>query len=157
MKLPTREITFRDIKNADKEKLIQDMQLDKVEDEDLDSFLDSFEKNFTNSLDLNAQVRTVKIAERQQKLWYNNTLRTQPRKVRNRERIWRKYKLEHQWLAYKCELTIYNKLLYKHKVNTYGKKFVISKETRNIYMLLSLILLESKSLTPYQSVNLTLN
>ena len=60
------------------------------------------------------------------------------RKLRNRERVWRKYREQHHWTAYKTELRIYNNLLYKTKceyISAQVHKF--KGDRKNLYKLVS--------------------
>ena len=114
-KLPIKDITFRDLKNVDHDELLTEMDLGNVKGDDLDDVLTNFEEKIFLALDKLAPLKTIHVAVRDHKPWYNNSLRTQLWKVHNRERIWRKYKAEHQWLAHKTELRNYNNLLFTIK------------------------------------------
>ena len=112
---PSRKISYRKIKNADNDVLIQDMHLDEILEGNLDELLTAFESNVISALDKHAPLLRKKIAIRNSKPWFDSDLKEQQRKVRDRERIWRKYKQHHQWLAFTEERKIYSKLLYKKK------------------------------------------
>ena len=66
-----------------------------------------------NALDEYVPEKKINIAVCDQKPWYTRDLRMQLRTVRNRERIWRKYKEDEHGMACKAQLSIYSKLLYK--------------------------------------------
>ena len=50
--------------------------------------------------------------------WFTKEIRDQKRIVRNREKIWRKYREEHQWEAFKHEQTLYKNLIKYNKEST---------------------------------------
>ena len=93
------------------------MELDEIEDTTLDELLQNFETSVTNALGEYVPEKKINIAVRDQRPWYTRDLRMQLRTVRNRERIWRKYKEDEHWMAYKAELSIYSKLLYKTEIS----------------------------------------
>ena len=60
--------------------------------------------------------KNIKTTNRPKHLWYNTVIRNQCKIIRNREKIWRRCRQDHQWKAYKIERDIYNHLF------TYNKK-----------------------------------
>ena len=133
-----KEITFCDLKNIDQDNLINSMQLTDIKGDSIEDLLVKFKLNVENALDLHAPEITIRISDRPNKLWYNNSLNSQLRIVRNRERIYRKYKENHQWLAYKEQLNKYNKMLYKFKSEYITSEVLKFKgDTKNLYGLMS--------------------
>ena len=111
--LRIKNITYRKIKDADPEKLINDMNLEQINGDTLDELLTSYHENVLTALNFNAQLKTAKITIKDVKPWYNSVLRDQLKMIRSRERCWRKYREDHQRKAYQHERLIYSKLLYK--------------------------------------------
>ena len=82
--------------------------------------------------------------------WHNKLIKDQKRGIKNREKIWKKYKQDHQWHAYAKEKNIYNRLLIYHKKQTLLQKIKDSnKDTNKLFNLVS-NLTNSKSGNPMQ-------
>ena len=96
-----KDISFQNWKNVDPDRLIKDMELQDVAGEDLDQLLLPYSQHIQSALDIHAPIIPVKATNKISNPWYNKTLHKQLRTVRNRERIWRKYKQDHQWCAFK--------------------------------------------------------
>ena len=62
-----------------------------------------FQHELSRVLDKHAPKMTRKLPARQPKPWFNKDIKEQKWKVLKRERIWRKYRENHQWLAFKVE------------------------------------------------------
>ena len=84
------------------------------------------EDQLSKIYDLAAPMRTIKIAERIRVPWFTSDVMTQKRIVRNRQKIWLKYREEHQWSAYKRERTRYRNLL------NYNKKCCLTRSINKI-------------------------
>ena len=136
--LPITDITFWDLKNVNHNALLAEMDINNVNGDDLDSILKNFEDKILLALDKLTPLKMIHVAVRDHKPCYNNSLRTQLRKVHNRERIWRKYKAEHQWMAYKTELGNCNNLLFMTKCDYIRNKILQNKgDTKKLYSLVS--------------------
>ena len=48
-------------------------------------------------------MKKMKIISQESQPWHNNELKEQKHKLRQREKIWRKYSEKHQWNAYNDE------------------------------------------------------
>ena len=70
---------------------------------DLSELVYNMEKNIQEALDIQAPLKKKQLPIRTRVLWYTNELKQQEQTVRRRERIWRKYRAEHQWTALKEE------------------------------------------------------
>ena len=78
-----------------------------------------FEEELLKALNRVAPLKTIKCTNRQKHPWHNQFIKEQKRVVKNREKIWRQYRQEHQWLAYTKERNTYNRLLtFQKKTNT---------------------------------------
>ena len=80
-----------------------------------------FEEELLKALNRVAPLRTIKCTDRQKHPWHNRFIKEQKRVVKYREKIWRQYRQDHQWLAYTKERNIYNRLLTFHKKQTLSK------------------------------------
>ena len=119
--LPIKEVEFRKFKDINMEMFANDMDLDSIDGTNLDELLLSFNEKITDALNIHAPIQKSKITNRKSRPWYNEDLKEQHRIVRNRERIWRKYKEDHQWNAYQQERLRYNKHLYKQEMSIHSK------------------------------------
>ena len=77
------------------------MELDKIIDDDLDKFFSHISTNVTKSMNKHAPIRKIVKEVKDKKPWYNDELRQLKLMLRYRENIWKKYKEDHLWLAYK--------------------------------------------------------
>ena len=55
---------------------------------------------------------------RQPKPWFREHIKEQKQKVHRRERIWRRYREDHQWLAFKSEKQKYREMLKDAKISS---------------------------------------
>ena len=105
-------ITNRNYKRLDREKFMESLDF-KTDTDDIETLENGFDSVVKNSLDKLAPVRTRTITVRQNKDWFTDELRHLRSCVRRRERIFRKYKEDHQWIALKKTRNSYK---YKLKV-----------------------------------------
>ena len=84
-----------------------------------------FEEELLKALNRVAPLKTIKCTNRQKHPWHNQFIKEQKTVVKNREKIWRQYRQEHQCLAYTKERNTYNRLL------TFQKKQTLSKLIKN--------------------------
>ena len=74
--------------------------------------------------------------EGKHELWYNEKIRQQKRKVRQRERTWRRYVEDHQWQAYTVERNRLNRIIYASKKETLCTKVIeCKKHNRKLYII----------------------
>ena len=79
------------------------------------------------ALDATAPIKSIKFTNRPKHSWFNKFIREQKSVVKNHEKIWRKYKQQHQWQACMKERNIYNRLLIYQKKQMISKKINESK------------------------------
>ena len=87
------------------------MSLEMIKAENLDGMVAMLEENFSTALNNQAPKVTKVIAVRKKKPWFGNELKLQNRKVRRREKVFRKYRLQSCWIAFDSERTKYRKML----------------------------------------------
>ena len=84
----------------------------------LDEVHNLFEEELLMALNRVAPLKTIKCTNRQKHPWHNQFIKEQKTVVKSREKIWRRYRQDHQWLAYTKERNIYNRLLtFQKKTN----------------------------------------
>ena len=89
-------------------------------------------------MDKHAPTVTRRVTVRKCELWYNNRIREQKKKVRHRERVWRKYVEDHQWKAYAEERNRLNRMIFANKQETFRNKVQeCGKDTKKLYQLMN--------------------
>ena len=117
-----KEITFRHIKDIDYAIFAKDLYLDNIEENELDSMVESFNNRLQSTLDSQApQIKKI-ITTRPKNPWFTPELKLQKQAVRCREKAWRKYKEQHHWQALQTECNKYKSLLKSIKRKTLIKK-----------------------------------
>ena len=93
--------------------MISDINLDSInlDSENLEEILSLFKLCASLSVNKHAPEKLLKMLLRDSQPWFNQELQDLKRLVHNRERIWCKYKQDHQWCAYKEHHRKYTKLL----------------------------------------------
>ena len=86
------------------------MQHSKLEDA-----LEAYTKELERTLYKLAPVKERADYRKPSRPWYNTSLLEQRKIVRNRERIFNKYRLDHQWKAFTRERNRYNTMLNYYK------------------------------------------
>ena len=56
-----------------------------------------FKEELLKALNQVEPLKTIKCTDRQKHPWYNRFIKEQKRVVKNREKIWRRYRQDHQW------------------------------------------------------------
>ena len=118
-----------------------------IEDQidDIDTLVTNLETALRESLDSHAPERSKVITCRPKCPRYTDDLKHQKGVVRHRERIWRKYREDHQWLAYKSEKRRYNNMLFESKkINIANKVNQCNRDTRQLFRLVSNITTSTK-------------
>ena len=83
---------------------VKDMLLTKIADDlDLAMMIEDFQQELGRVLDEHAPMITKRLPIRQPKPWFSEDIKEQKQKVYRRERIWRRYRENHQWLVFKIE------------------------------------------------------
>ena len=76
---------------------------DLLECDDLQSLVVKFEQAMKEAYDKHIPIIAKKVIKRPRKLWFNEELKEQKCRVREREAIYQKYRRNHQWTANKIE------------------------------------------------------
>ena len=107
-------------------------------DENIDELVLVLEVELDRVLDLHAPSRTKYIMLRQSRPWFTEEIRTQKKTVRRREKIWRKYREDHQFVALKVECNKYRKMLNQSKCNITSVKVAECKgDSKLLYRLVN--------------------
>ena len=79
-------------------------------EDDLDVLIEKFDDELSMVLDKHVPIKTMKITDRKKGAWFYDEVKEAKCKMR-REKIWKHYKQQHQWISYKTEKDSYNRLL----------------------------------------------
>ena len=105
----------------------------------LEELVQNFEATLTSALDICASETTCTRTIRSQNDWFNENLQEQKRIVRNRDRVFGKYRENHQWTALKKERNKYNYMLKQTKKQTRSDKIMMCQGILKSYMRLSIV------------------
>ena len=127
-------------KDLDIETFMNDINLNNVyvDSLDINIVVESLEKELTRVLDKHAPVKTRTVTHRKKQPFYNQCLKNQKHCVRNRERIWRKYRETHQRKALNIERNKYNRMLRKYKFQELNNKISeCGRDTKKLFNLVN--------------------
>ena len=111
-KIWRRTITNRNYKSFDKEKFVTEvLDLHNRNLKNVTDLANNLEVALKEGLNKNAPETTKTITVRPVNPWFNDELKEQKRRVRNREKIWRKYREIHQFQAFKNEQKTYKNMI----------------------------------------------
>ena len=101
----------------DAEKFFADLDLNNLslEMDDLEEMLKNCKDVVNRSLDKQIPYKMRKIPKVVNQILYDDELREMKRKMHRKERIWRKYWIQHQWIAFYEDCKYYFKQLYLKK------------------------------------------
>ena len=97
-----------------------------------------------------APEKTKTIVVRPANPWFTEDVKIQKRLMRNRERTWRKYRLQSNWIAFKVERNKYRAMLKSIRKTTVSEKINECKQDTKSSMPLLTILLEEHQRILYQ-------
>ena len=97
-----------------------------------------------------APEKTKTILVRPTNPWFTEDVKTQKRLMRNRERVWRKCRLQSNGIAFKVERNKYRALLKSIRRTTVSEKINKCKQDTKNFMPLLTILLEEHQKILYQ-------
>ena len=132
-------ITFRTLKGLDTEQLANLMNLQDLDEiTNLNDLVSSFNSRSRTALDQMAPIMTKTITIRHKNPWFNDHIHKAKSSLRQREKIWRRYREDHQWTALKDEQNRYKTLLHKSKCGTImGKVLECDKDTKKLCNLIN--------------------
>ena len=99
-----------------------------------------FEDELTRVFDIIKPAHTKLISKHPKMPWYNKYVFDQKQIVRNREKIWRKYKQDHQWTAFKVERNRYKNLInFSKSAHISGLVVSAKNDVKRLYLILNTI------------------
>ena len=134
-------VSFRKIKDIDIQKFQEDAvnQLVMINEcNDIEVLVQNLETTLHDIFEVHTPLINKSVALRNRCPWFSSTIKEQKRIVRRSERIWHKYRENHQWQAYRNEKIKYNNMLKEAKKNTISEKiYACNRDTRKLYKLVS--------------------
>ena len=106
----TKQVTYRKISEINCDNLIDDLHLDSMEYDSLEDVMPKLGARMNLALDKHAPEVTKTPIVWNRYPWYNKEIKEQRGVVRRRENIWKHYKLESNWKAFKKEHSKYRRL-----------------------------------------------
>ena len=124
--------------SLDYDRLIEDVHIgDLLSIHDLSELVGTMEKNIQNALDSQAPPKKKQLPFRTRVPWYTNDLKQQKQTVRKREQIWKKYRAEHQWIAFKMGRKKYIAMIRRAKTYTLSSQVIeAGKDTKKLFSLI---------------------
>ena len=111
-----KQVMYRKIKDIDPELMSDDIDLKQLDGEgDVNLYAKTLESALKEALDKHAPEKMKVIKDRTRQPWFDGNLKIQKQKTRRSERRWRKYRQDHQWLAYKANMRDYRATLKEHR------------------------------------------
>ena len=112
-----------------------DMALDNLDfkDKDLDNLVIDYENKIRKALNKHTPKTECTIVIMHKFPWFTNEKHQQTRIVRRREKIWQKYKQDHQWKALQYECDKYRKLLKRTKADKLSELVTDCRRDAKIY------------------------
>lgn len=134
---PTKVIS-RKLKDMDYKAFMDDINIEAINLTNIDDATNTLKAELLRVLDKHAPLKERKITERKKEPWYEDHVKKQKKTVRNRAKIWKKYKEPHQWKAYTIERNRYNRMLAGSKIRTISEKVVeCGTDTKKLYNLIN--------------------
>ena len=134
--LEVKKCTYQKLKEIDTEEISTklDHAFENFETTDLESMIEDLEKQLKLILDEVAPEKTKTIVVRPTNPWFTEDVKIQKRLMRNRERTWRKYRLQSNWIAFKVERNKYRAMLKSIRKTTVSEKINEWKQdTKKLY------------------------
>jgi len=98
-----KEVTYRNMKNIDKDELIKDLkEITRTAEEidDLDELVETYDRSLKTLLDKHAPEKTKRVTIRPKLVWYDTKLNKLKRIKRNLERKWKQSRSRENWKAF---------------------------------------------------------
>ena len=105
---------------------------------DIDQMWTEFTNRTKQTLEALTKTSEITVTLRPKVPWMNAEVRSQKVIVRNREKIWKKYGQDHQWLALQRERKRYRSMINYYRTNAMTSKILeCDKDSKKLYSLIS--------------------
>ena len=133
-----RDINYCDLANIKLELMSEDIKPGIMNGDTLDTQVEKLENTLKGSLDKHAPLQTKSVMNRQKVPWFTEEVREMKKRMKCREKLWRKYSNDDLWKAFKVV-----RLQYKTSIRK-AKNIIISdkiqdckRDTKKLYALVS--------------------
>ena len=116
------------------------MKLEEIKAENVDEMVVMLEKNFLTALNNQAPEVTKVITESKKKPWFGDYLKQQKRRVRRREKVFRKYRLQSCWIVFDRERKKYRKMLLEAKTACHSEVKDCRGDTKGLYKMVNTLM-----------------
>ena len=132
------KVSYRKLKTIDIDKFILDCNLNDINTTDLDKVVEHFHKNLSNSLNLNTPIKTKLVTIHHRVPWFTEGICEQKRVVRRYEKLWRKYRTNDMWKAFKIEKSRYQQQLKQAKTEVLTEEIIdCNMDSKKLFDLVS--------------------
>ncbi|KAK6183398.1 hypothetical protein SNE40_010887 [Patella caerulea] len=140
-----KRITFRKTNDLPLEEISRELSMS-LKSSSTDGMVQEFENNVTAVLDKFAPVKSKIVTVRRKKPWFTREIAQQKHTVRRRERIFRKFKENHQLIALKKERNRYNWMIKQAKNVIISAKIIHAKgDSKQLYRIFKTITGDTQS------------
>ena len=116
------------------------MDLYNIKGDCVQDTFNNYDKKIKAAVLTHVPKKTVRKSDKLSKIWFNSDLIQHRKLVRNREKVFRKYKQHHQWIAFTKERTLYNKRLYAVKKDAITTQILDSKkDSKKLYRIVNFL------------------
>ena len=134
--LARNKVSYRKLNDINIDKFIKDLDLSKVNGETVDEIVNHMELKMKSTLDKHATVITKDVTTRKIKPWFNSSIKTQKRKMRHSEKLFRRLRTDETWKVFDEDRKKYQAMLYALKTSTYSEEIKDCKgDTKKLYKL----------------------
>ena len=147
-------VKYRKLTNIDTEEMARHIKAAFRSEGNLDDRVRNFNNALASSLDVVAPVQTKQIIIRRTVPWYTDEARDLKKCMRRRETIWRKYRRDDTWLAFKVVRSKYRAELNKAKREILSDKVrECGNDTRKLYALVNALTGAPNNVNPLPDCN----
>ena len=147
-------VKYRKLTNIDTQEMAKHIKAATSSKGNLDDRVRNFNNALTGSLDVVAPVQTKHITIQRTVPWYTDDARDLKKCMRRRETIWRKYKRDDTWLAFKVVRSKYRAELHRAKREILSDKVRgCGNDTRKLYALVNALTGVSNNVNPLPDCN----
>ena len=131
-------VTYRKLTDIDPEEMAKHINVASGSESNLDERVKDFNNALTSSLNAVAPVQTKQITIQRTVPWFTDDGRDLTKCMRRREAIWRKYKRDDTWIAFKVARSKYRAELHRAKRGILSDKVCdCGNDTRKLYALVN--------------------
>ena len=134
-------VTYRKLADIDTEEMAKCIKVTSGSEGNLAERVKDFNNALTSSLNAVAPLQTKQITIQRMVPWFTDGARDLKKSMRRREAIWRKYKRDDTWIAFKVARSKYRSELHRAKREILSDKVCdCGNDTRKLYALVNALI-----------------